>query len=182
MPGVDPQLIQELVRRARAGEREAFDELYRLHRDWVYGLAWRFTGVEADALDVLQEAFLYLVRKLPELELRARLTTLLYPVVKHLSADARRRRGRFEDGEALLASLEARSETPRELGPLVGSLPEAQREVVLLRFADDFSIEEIAHALGVPEGTVKSRLHHALKSLREAPELRERYGKETEDR
>ena len=52
------------------------------------------------------------------------------------------------------------------LGRLVEELPDAQREVVLLRFALDFQLDEIAEAQGVPLGTVKSRLHHGLKALR----------------
>ena len=83
---------EELLEQAKKGDAEAFETLYRRHRDWVYRLAWRFTGNEADALDVLQETFAYLLRKLPGLRLTAAMTTFLYPVVKHLSLNLRRKR------------------------------------------------------------------------------------------
>jgi len=175
----DSKRTARLVERARAGDREAFDELYLAHRDWVHGLAWRFTGVEEDALDVLQETFLYLVRKLPTLALHAKLTTFLYPVVKHLAADARRKRGRYEEDEAALELARDEGGGSSDLAELVCGLPEAQRETVLLRFADGLSVEETAAALGVPEGTVKSRLHHALRALREDPRLAKEFGEES---
>ena len=55
----DRQLIESI----NAGDVEAFDALYRRHRDWVHRLAWRFTGNHQDALDVLQETFVYLLKR-----------------------------------------------------------------------------------------------------------------------
>jgi RNA polymerase sigma-70 factor (ECF subfamily) len=54
---------------------------------------------------------------------------------------------------------------------VLSNLPESHREVILLRFVDDFSLEEIASALEIPLGTVKSRLHHAIAALREDPRV-----------
>lgn len=181
-PLPDRNEAARLVARARDGDRAAFDELYDAHRDWVYALAWRFTGEAEDAADVLQETFLYLVRKLPGLELTARLTTLLYPVVKHLAADARRRRGRGVEDDEALASAAAPAVESDDLADIVRGLPEPQREVVLLRFADGLSVAEVAELLDVPEGTVKSRLHHAVRALREDPRLAESFGTESRDR
>jgi DNA-directed RNA polymerase specialized sigma24 family protein len=83
---------RDLLAALQAGDSAAFDSLYRRHRDWVTRLAHRTTGSASDALDVLQETFLYLLRKAPTLELHARLTTFLFPVVRHLSLQRRRRR------------------------------------------------------------------------------------------
>jgi RNA polymerase sigma-70 factor (ECF subfamily) len=162
----------ELVRALNAGDASAFDGLYYRHRDWVVRLARRFTGHDDDALDVLQETFSYLFRKFPGFVLTASMTTFLYPVVKNLSIAARRKRAR-------LAQLpeEAPPDPPAppgvdhgreraELAAVLDGLPEAQREVVLMRFVDGLSLVEIAEALGVPEGTVKSRLHNAIAALR----------------
>ena len=159
---------KELVERANEGDAEAFEALYRRHRDWVYRLAWRFTNNHADALDVLQETFTYLLRKLPHLRLTASMTTFLYPVVKHLSLNLRRRRaGSAIDEEALLAIPDPTSaRTPREeLAAVLAALPSDQREVVLMRFVDDMSLDEIAQALKTPLNTIKSRLYRALDSL-----------------
>ena len=83
---------EQPLQRAGAGDPDAFEALYHRYRDWVHRLAWRFTGNQQDALDVLQETFLYLLKKLPDLRLTASMTTFLYPVVKHLSLNLRRRR------------------------------------------------------------------------------------------
>jgi RNA polymerase sigma-70 factor (ECF subfamily) len=167
---------RELVDRANAGDRRALESLYGDHRDWVTALAHRFTGSADDALDVLQETYLYFFSKFPGFELRASIRGFLYPVVKHSSITVVRRRRQLVDLDSHRAG-----EPVTDIGwhgaegrfaRLVGKLPDGQREVVQLRFALDFRLEEIAEALEIPLGTVKSRLHNALRSLREleAPE------------
>ena len=164
----------QLLQRANGGDPDAFAVLYRRHRDWVHRLAWRFTGNPQDALDVVQETFLYLLQKLPGLRLTASLTTFLYPVVKHLSLNLRRRRCADANEEVLLAIPDPAVEpAPRgELATALAGLPAEQREVLLMRFVDDMALDEIAQALNVPPGTIKSRLHRALKMLRHDPRTR----------
>jgi RNA polymerase sigma-70 factor (ECF subfamily) len=166
---------EELLRRANGGDVEAFEALYCRYRDWVYRLAWRCTGNQPDALDVLQETFLYLLRKLPGLRLTASMTTFLYPVVKHLSLNLRRRRSAQADEDVLFALPDpaAAPASRAELAAVLTGLPPEQREVVLLRFVDDLALDEIAQALDVPPGTVKSRLHRALETLRHDPRTRD---------
>lgn len=160
-----------LVDAANRGDRAALEALYDRHRDWVAGLAHRLTGHRDDALDVLQEAFLYFFRKFPGFEKRARIRTFLYPVVRNLAIDAGRRRRRQPtvQGPPDAAAPAARDPGAErdELAARLVSLDSDHREVVLLRFADDFELAEIAAALEIPLGTVKSRLHHALKKLKE---------------
>ncbi len=136
-----------------------FEAIYRAHRDWAVGLAYRFCGDRDEALDVMQEAFAYLWKRLP---LRVKATTLLYPVVKHLALDRRRRRR----AQALPAEIEGARGIPDDMRDLLAPLSEDHREVVLLRFAQGLDLAEIAEVLGVPLGTVKSRLHYALAELR----------------
>ena len=166
----------ELVERANRGDAEAFEALYHRYRDWVYRLAWRFTGNQADALDVVQETFTYLLKKFPGFRLTASMTTFLYPVVRHASLNVRRRRSGGQADEPLLTGIPdpTTPATPRaELAAALAALPHDQREVVLMRFVDDMSLNEIAEALSVPTGTVKSRLHRALETLRTDPRTRE---------
>lgn len=168
----DSRSDEELIRAIEAGDAGAFDALYYRYRDWVVGLAHRFTGNADDALDVLQETFSYLIRKFPGFVLTARMTTFLYPVVKNLSLAIRRKRARFAgDEEVLLQVAAASGEDPLksrvELAQVMGTLPATHREVVLMRFVDGMTLEEIGEALGIPLGTVKSRMHHALNALRE---------------
>jgi RNA polymerase sigma-70 factor (ECF subfamily) len=166
---------EELLQRAKGGDPDAFDALYRRYREWVHRLAWRCTGNEQDALDVLQETFIYLLGKLPGLRLTASVTTFLYPVVKHLSSNLRRRRRPAADEEVLSAlPAPATPSVPRaELAAALTALSKEQREVVLMRFLDDMGLEEIAAALDVPTGTIKSRLHRALDTLRNDPRTRD---------
>ena len=172
----------ELVAAINQGSHAAFEILYRRHRDWTVNLAFRFTGDEALALDVMQETFLYLLRKFPGFELRAQLRTFLYPAVRNLSIAARRKAGRCQAGDAeseILVGLPAPEVSlagDSDLAAVLANLPLPHREVLLLRFVDGFSLEEIAAALGIPLGTVKSRLHNALKTLRDDPRTRELLG------
>ena len=156
---------QELVEACRRGDEAAFRTLFGRHREWVLALAWRFCRNRTDAEDVLQEAFTYLFRKLQGLELRSAFKTFLYPVVKHLALD-RREKSRRESPQAALPEPAGRGRSGERLEDLLSGLSEVQQEVVLLRFADGLSLEEIARALEVPLGTVKSRLHSALELLR----------------
>lgn len=164
---------RELLAALRTGDSGAFDTLYGRHRDWVTRLAHRTTGSASDALDVLQETFLYLLRKAPTLELHARLTTFLFPVVRHLALQRRRRRPTeplTERDEPL--APDPPMAPPEELLAALTTLPAEQQQAVLLRFVDGLSLKEIAARQGVPIGTVKSRLHQALASLRDDPACR----------
>lgn len=163
---------QAWVDRINAGDTTAFAELYDHYSPWVYRLAQRFTSDAADAADVLQEVFLYFLGKFPGFELRARVTTFLYPVVRHEAITAGRKRGRNQDANEL--DLAAKGEDPvtDDLVQVLQVLPEAQREVLLLRFVDGLSEAEIADVLEIPPGTVKSRAHHAVKTLKDDPRTR----------
>lgn len=163
----DPSLVEAL----NAGEVAAFEALYRRYRDWVVNLAFRFTRDRELALDVLQDTFLYVLKKFPGFELHSNMKTFLYPVVRNLAISAQSRSRRVSMGEESTRRLAARSdpeaaERRRQLAEVVNRLPPGQREVLILRFVDDLPLAAIATALGVPIGTVKSRLHAALEGLR----------------
>jgi RNA polymerase sigma-70 factor (ECF subfamily) len=174
-PPADPRSDQQLIADINTGDAAAFDALYYRYRDRIVRLAVRFTGDQDDALDVLQETFAYLFRKFPGFVLTAQITTFLYPVVRNLSLAARRKRRRAAEtlDEAMAGFVAADPELARsDLAAAMAGLSAAHREVVLLRFVDDLSIEEIAAAVGIPPGTVKSRLHHAIAALRDDPRVR----------
>lgn len=163
---------QTLLETAAAGDEQAFEALYRRHQGFVLAVAARFGASGDEAFDVLQETFVDLAGRLPGFRLRARLTTFLYPVAKHFALKRRRRAGRFalfgraRDMEPVLPPVPPSESAKGGVSAIVAALPAGQREVLLLRFQDGFSLEEIGTALGIPVGTVKSRLHNALSTLR----------------
>ena len=167
----DSRTDDALIAAANRGDVAAFEALYRHHRDWVVALAYRFTGNRDDALDVLQETFIYWLGKFPGFRLTARLRTFLYPVIKHIAAERRRKSARYAAAlpadEAVVAPASGDCTASRaDLADAMADLSDAHREVVLMRFMDGFTLHEIAAALDVPVGTVKSRLHVALDRLR----------------
>jgi RNA polymerase sigma-70 factor, ECF subfamily len=180
-PPIDPRSDADLAAALNGGDLSAFDALYHRHRDWVVRLARRFAGNDADALDVLQETFSYLLRKVPGFRLTASMTTFLYPVVKHLALAAKRKTMRLvADDHALDAAPDRATDNAdagrADLAAVLAGLPETHREVLLMRFVDGLSLAEIATALDIPLGTVKSRLHNALNVLREDPRTRDYFG------
>lgn len=188
VPGSDQLSDAELLGIVQGGDaadaERAFGALYFRHRDFVFRVARRFAGDDESAMDATQEAFAYLLRKLPRLVLAGKLSTFLYPVARSCGQDQRRRAARerrklegrpaaSDHGQAGGAEAAA-AESPadphaddREVARAMEDLPDAQREVLLMRVVDGMSVEEVATALGIPPGTVKSRLFHAIAAMRE---------------
>lgn len=172
----DPRSDETLVEVCNEGDAreaaEAFEALYRRHTDYVLRVALRFVPDTDTALDVLQETFAYLLRRFPPtgegLELTAKLTTLLYPVAKNNAITALRKAGRWEpSGDVLPDDLPAPEPADSDdLQKVLGALPQGQREVLQLRFVDDLPLNEISEVLGIPLGTVKSRLHLGVARLK----------------
>ena len=146
-PTSDLRSDQDLVAAANAGDASAFDALYHRHKNWVVSLATRFTGDADQALDVTQETFIYLLSKFPDFKLTSRLTTFLYPAVKNISIAVRRKSAKFGGGQQPFDTLPAPvAAKQNELTAVVSGLPDAHREVVLMRFVDGLSLDEIATA------------------------------------
>ena len=167
----DLRTDQELIAALNAGDASAFDALYYRYRDWVVRLAYRFTRDRDDALDALQDTFAYLARKFPGFVLTASMTTFLYPVVKNSAIAIRRKRRRLVTGSEESIEVPVVESTDPEssrqaLAQVLARIAEPSREVLLMRFVDGLKLDEIAAALGVPVGTVKSRMHNALEALR----------------
>ena len=175
----DSRSDQELIAAINGGHADAFEALYYRYRDWVVGLAYRFTGDRELALDVLQETFLYVVRKFPGFKLTAQIKTFLYPAVRNLSIAAQRKAQRLQSNENETGTIEEVITTEptvtqsESMSAALALLSAEHREVLLLRFVDGLSLAEIAETLGIPLGTVKSRLHNALALLRHDPRTKE---------
>ncbi|MDE0034420.1 MAG: sigma-70 family RNA polymerase sigma factor [Deltaproteobacteria bacterium] len=185
---LDRRSDRELVELCNRGDRDdavqAFETLYRRHRDYVTRVALRFGADREAAVDVLQETFLYLLKKFPPagegLVLTAQLRSLLYPVAKNLTLSFLRRREHLDDStefdpDRLPApgATDPLERDPARLSSALSRLSPERREVLLLRFVDDMSLQDIADTLSIPLGTVKSRLHLAVRDLRNSPEIKD---------
>jgi RNA polymerase sigma-70 factor, ECF subfamily len=189
-PGQPPD--RELVERAQQGDGTAFAELVQRHQRQLYRLALRMTGSEADAQEVLQEAFLNAYQKLPNFRGEAQFSSWLYRIAANSALMRLRRKRRAPDAltdqplelqgpkfsaEGFLEpqndwSQRADSQMmDKQLGSAidqaVAGLPDDYRTVFLLKDVDGLSNEEIASALDLTVPAVKSRLHRARLALRE---------------
>ncbi len=160
---------RELVARASAGERGAFEALLRRHYGSIHRIAWRLTGSASDAEDIAQDVCCVLVEKLGSFKGEAKFTTWLFGVVVNASRDHHRRSRtlkRFRAGLAVLANL-ASGPDGRDLyrqswmACELSRLDPLLRETVVLVIGEDMSHGEAANALGVAESTVSWRMHEA---------------------
>ncbi|HSH59640.1 MAG TPA: RNA polymerase sigma factor [Acidimicrobiales bacterium] len=172
--------LAELVTAAKAGDRKAFEELVRATCADTYTLAYRLTGKEEDAQDVMQEAYFRAWKGLKRYRGDAAFTTWMYRITancasSHLSRRTRDRHDRLDDDHVLTddrmdsdpeAQVGAASERERLQSALASLSPE-MRSVVVLRDVYDLPHEVIAAELGISEGAAKVRLHRARRKLRE---------------
>jgi RNA polymerase sigma-70 factor (ECF subfamily) len=170
----DAQLVNETLQ----GNSAAFGDLMRRYQDRLFTAMLYLTNCHSEAEDVVQEAFLCAYKKLETFAGRATFYTWIYRIaVRRALTRKRRRRPQTNAAEADLFSERASArddparplqlaETIDSLRRAVANLDEHQRAVVLLRDYEGFDSPTIAHILGIPEGTVRSRLHRARNRLR----------------
>lgn len=172
---------QELIKAAAGGDADAFGTLVERYQDKVYHLALRMCGQEEDAADVAQEAFLAAWRGLPAFRGEAGFATWLYRLTSNAAIDhlrrAKRQRGDVSLDDADLG-LDAPDQAPspqeraegaelrRAVAQGLGRLSEDHRQVLVLREVQGLRYEEIAGALDLDLGTVKSRIARARGALR----------------
>ena len=183
---------QEIIDRAREGDHEAFRVLVSRHQDRVYGLALRILRDPEQARDAAQDAFLKAYRALGRFEGRSKFGTWMYRLTynhcldlkradksqRHVEWDEERTSSALPESETASsffsglgpgpeAAMERSQLRSRLLDALAG-LPEETRQILLMREAEGMSYREIASILGIPKGTVMSRLYNARRRAREA--------------
>ncbi len=170
-----------LVLQCQEGNDNALETLIKRWQPRLSRLAWRLTAHREAAADIVQDAWLAIVRGLNRLDDPARFRAWAYRIVSNKCADWTRRRilhrsvtKDLQDAAASASgdpSNEADSagEVHRMRDALM-ELPDEQRAILSLHYLDDMSVAQIARVLGVPVGTVKSRLHHARNRLKQALE------------
>lgn len=188
---VDPASVNlqlSLIRAAAAGDRDARRRLFENYRDAAYRVAFRITGRMEDALDVVQDSFIAAFDKLDQFQGEGGFTTWLLRIVTNRALDHLRARKvrqtvplvrdnedapepiiTYKDAAAAddgLARL-TREEVGSRLRQALEALPPDQRAVFALYANGDMTYGEIAAVLGIPIGTVMSRLFHARRKLRD---------------
>ena len=164
----------ELMLRVKAGDRAAFEELYRLYEKPLTNYLYRLSSNRARAEDLLQDSFLRLWKAAPTYEPTAKVSTYVFRIAHNLFLNdaARRREKALESMEAETRSDPAsdlnRREVQSQVQRAVEALPDGEREVLLLSEYNGFKYAEISEILGIPVGTVKSRMFSAVQRLKEA--------------
>jgi RNA polymerase sigma-70 factor (ECF subfamily) len=162
----------QLVLQAQRGDQRAFEALVRLHERYVTGLVCSIVRNPTDAEDAIQEVWLRVVEHLGRFDGRASFKTWLHQIARNLSIDAWRRRCTrshepLEDHEPADRRQAPDPLLQRQLERAVGDLSESHRMVWSLRELDGLTMTELQRRIGVPKGTVLSRLHHARNKLQD---------------
>jgi RNA polymerase sigma-70 factor (ECF subfamily) len=185
-----------LLARARAGDREAVEEIFNEHRHRVYSLAYRMTGNPDDAEDLCQDVFLQVLRKIGSFQGRSSLSTWLYTVTVNRSRDFLRSKKRTsevlsQDGRAPepQQGIEPTRNVPTPEASAVSSearqlvvealmqLPLSIRAPLVLHELEGFEYREVARLLRLPVGTVKSRIFRGRLKLGELLESQQEHWK-----
>jgi len=171
----------ELVERLKKGDGRALDDLFRRHREAAYGIAYRLVGNQEDALDVVQESFIHVMRGIGAFRGQSSLRTWLYRIVTHAALDYRRwralRTADSLDGDAADPGVGPSQRTPLEeaaahdlhaaIEKALANVSEKNRAALVLFAIEGLSYQEIADVLGISVGTVMSRIFNARQRLRE---------------
>lgn len=186
MPQAHPA-DDELVAQARRGDVAAFGELVRRHQDALFNGICRMVGQREDAEDLAQEVFLKAYRHIARFEGRSSFYTWVYSIAVNVvishrrKLSARRRQSTVSldaiggddrpfdvaDDAATPDIVSQHHEVGERIEEAIARLEDEHRDIVVLRDIEGFNYEEIGEMLGLPQGTVKSRLHRARLALRE---------------
>jgi RNA polymerase sigma-70 factor (ECF subfamily) len=176
---------QRIIQRAKSGDRDAFAELVDLYKDKVYHVSYRMLGNRQEAEDVAQETFLRVYANLDNYDPQYKFSTWIYRIASNLSIDIIRKRKKNlsldaeitgADGMDWHDRLADASKGPEEevltdelqeevQGAIMGLNPK-YRAVMLLRYLEDLSLQEISEIVQLPISTIKTRIHRGREALR----------------
>ena len=175
-----PDETEALIQRCLRGDQAAWDRIVRLHWRRVFNVAYKFVGKHDEAEDLTQEIFIKVFRSLGTFDRRANFQTWLVSVSRNLCID--HYRSVRKERQTIDRDIDANELTPAsaEPGPIaaleqrdrvallreaLASLPDTLRSAVVMRDIQELSYQDIATRLGLPEGTVKSRINRGRTEL-----------------
>ena len=175
------QIYNELlVIKSQQGDREAFNELVGRWQKRLWNYAYHVTGTEPAAWDIVQESWHGIIKGIRKLNDASLFGSWAFRIVNNKCADwLHKQRQQHKLDDELVKNIRDESERPdsndksEKLLEAVRKLSPERRALVTLRYREGFDIEQIAQILGVPEGTVKSRLHRTLNQLKEIVERKQ---------
>ena len=185
-----PQEIDPLIERCLRGDQDAWEAIVRLYGRKVFNIAYKFVGRHDEAEDLTQDVFVKLFKSLRTFDRRANFSTWLISVSRNLCIDhyrsvRRERESINRDVDVVTLARPSGADTPQAmlerrdrvalLRAALDTLSPSLRAAIMLRDIHELSYQEIAEELGVPEGTVKSRINRGRTELaRQIARLRER--------
>ena len=168
-----------MIRKAKAGDGRAMEGLIRAHQDALYAFMLRMSGRPDVAEDIVQEAFVRVLKNLDRFDSRFRFSTWLFTIAKRLYVNSIQKHRPTYDTDAVgnwqgsqnspghdLANRETLDNARQTIDFALGQLGPQQREIILLFHQQNWPITEIALYLNMPEGTIKSHLHRARKRMK----------------
>jgi RNA polymerase sigma-70 factor (ECF subfamily) len=173
----ESRMGESVIEACKLGDRDAFRQLFERHKDRVYSIAlYFFGGDEATAGDVVQQVFLKLFTRIDQFKGESEFTTWLYRLTTNACIDEQRKRRRFlqfgegvevKEPRAAFTNEDrlVRAEVAESVKRAVTALKPKLRVVMLLKYFEEMSYEEIAAVLGLSKGTVASRLNRGHKIL-----------------
>jgi len=179
------QTEEDLARRIKEGDEEAFAEAYRLYHDKLVRFCGNYVSTKQDAEDLAQDAFLQFRRSIDRFRLGEKIGPWIYRITRNKCLDFLKKKRpvllekRWSDtfsGHTIELNLKdigpspatsaERADLRRSLGEVLDELKEEQRTVFLLKYVEELTRQEIAEMLDIPPATVKSRLYNTVKQIR----------------
>ncbi|QQP10938.1 sigma-70 family RNA polymerase sigma factor [Lysinibacillus agricola] len=155
-----------LVKRAMAGDETAFLQVLQIYENTMYRTAYAYLKNEHDAIEAVQEATYRCLKKIHTVKEPAYFGTWLVRILLNICHDMREKSMRLDLQEDIEIGDTALNHERFELTDIITRLPREQQELIFLKYFQDYKNQDIAALQNIPEGTVKSRLHAALKKLK----------------
>jgi RNA polymerase sigma-70 factor (ECF subfamily) len=180
------EIIKNRINQVLKGDQNAFGEIVELYKDKVYQLCYRMVGNAHEAEDLAQEAFVRAYTNISSFNQHLKFSTWLYRIATNLCIDRLRKKkpDYFLDAEiagteglTMYSQIPAKTTLPedevvsleiqQQIQQEISKLPEKYRSVIVLKYIEELSLNEISSILELPLGTVKTRIHRGREALRE---------------
>ncbi|MDE3840646.1 RNA polymerase sigma factor SigW [Bacillus methanolicus] len=180
------EIVKKRIKEVIKGDQNAFGEIVELYKDKVFQLCYRMLGNRHEAEDIAQEAFIRAYVNINSFNINLKFSTWLYRIATNLCIDRIRKKKpdyyldaevSGTDGLTMYSQIAADTALPEEelqslelqetIQKEISKLPEKYRTVIVLRYIEELSLNEISEILDLPLGTVKTRIHRGREALRQ---------------